>query len=238
MMTSKTNAPTMLMTGEMKMNSTMARSPAIRMKPRSIRTGMTSDAPQIAPSIAPNRTSSLNDAVNRPRQIAPVTAPSRPKKTTSVMLSQEGRMIAEMPATAIPAPRRPPTMAWLLEIGIPDRVATNTRMIAVPMATMIESGVSPLRVDNGGADGCSNRCREQERADHVADRGGKDRFYRGERLCCHNGCYRMRCIIEAIDKVQRKREDDAKQDERFHAGHECAIAMSTECMSDIIASSP
>ena len=107
---------------------------------------MTSDAPQTAPSIAPNRISSLNDAVNRPRQMAPVTAPSRPKKTTSITLSQEGRMTAEKPATAIPAPRSPPTIAWLLEIGIPARVATNTRMMAAPMATTMESGVRPLCV--------------------------------------------------------------------------------------------
>ena len=78
--------------------------------------------------------------------MAPVTAPIRPKKTTSATLSHDGRMIAEKPATAIPVPRRPPIRAWLLERGIPARVATNTRMMAVPMATTMESGVSPLFV--------------------------------------------------------------------------------------------
>ena len=50
-------------------------------------------------------------------------------------------MIAARPKAATPAPRRPPTIAWLLESGIPARVATKTRMMDAPIATTIESGV-------------------------------------------------------------------------------------------------
>ena len=107
---------------------------------------MISDAPQIAPSIDTEPDILLERCREQAEQMAPVTAPIRPKKITSITLSQEGRMTAERPATAIPAPRSPPTMAWLLESGIPARVATNTRMMAVPMATTMERGVSPLRV--------------------------------------------------------------------------------------------
>jgi hypothetical protein len=35
-------------------------------------------------------------------------------------------------------------MALLLDRGMPARVATNTRMMAVPMATTMERGVSPF----------------------------------------------------------------------------------------------
>ena len=59
-------------------------------------------------------------------------------------MSQPGRIMAENPATAIAEPSRPPTIAWLLEIGIPDRVATKTRVMAAPIATTMDNGVRPF----------------------------------------------------------------------------------------------
>ena len=132
------------MIGEMKMKSTIARSPPIWMIPASIRTGMIRAAPQIAPSMAPNRVSSLNEAVNRPSTNRPDDPPDQPRTITSPSAVNEGRITAAGPATAIPAPSSPPTIAWLLESGMPARVATKTRTIAAPMATTIESGVRPL----------------------------------------------------------------------------------------------
>jgi len=143
-MMSKRKAPTIPMMGEMKMKRTIARSPATRRVPVSISTGMIRAAPQIAPSMAPSRISSRNEAVKSPRVIAPMTPPIRPLMSTSTRVLTGGRMTAPGPATAIPAPISPPTIAWLLEMGMPARVATNTRMIAEPIATTMEKGVRPL----------------------------------------------------------------------------------------------
>ena len=75
----------------------------------------------------------------------PATAPVIPMPMTSISRLVPGRITADSPPTAIPAPRSPPIMALLLDRGMPARVAANTRIMAVPVATTMERGVSPLR---------------------------------------------------------------------------------------------
>ena len=193
------------------------------MSPASIRTGMIRPRPRLLPSRTPSRTSSLNDAV-KAKDNGPDNCTDDTESPAPSMLIG-GRMTAPRPNAATPAPSSPPTMAWLLERGMPARVATKTRIMDAPIATTIDRGVSALRV---------TMAVPIVAATAVVKRNGpitlqiavRKRLSGRQGLGRHDRGYRVRGIVETVDEVQRKREDDAEQDEGFKADHEWAIAMS------------
>ena len=127
-------------------------------------------------------------------------------------------MIAPIPPTATPAPIRPPIIALLLESGSPARVAPKIRSIADPMPTMIDAGVRALFVTIAVPMVACNCRGEDERAQHVADRGEEDRFCGRECPGGDNGCDGVRGIVEAVDERKTECKDDPEEDKRFHDG--------------------
>ena len=144
----------------------------------------------------------------RPKPWQARTPPAVTARSQPVSSRARFQTAAERPALAMPAPTRPPINACELEDGMPSAQVIRFHTITPTSAAKITAAWMNQGLDDPRADGVGNVKPEHRKRDEIEERGPGHRIFRAQHPRRHDGRYRVRGIVQAVEEVEQQRNTD------------------------------